>query len=91
MDVPLSTCREGSGFFIELFQFIMTKTFSEAIAETVGSIMKIHSGRSRNLHPTNFDKEIYIQYNLPERYRQRKDRSREKRIYFEEPSKIDVH
>ena len=56
---------EGCSSFINLYQFINTKTFSEAVAETVGSIMKMHTGRCRNLHETNFDKEIFIEYNSP--------------------------
>ena len=51
--------------FIELFQFVQIKTYSEAICETVGSIMTIHRGRGRNLHPVNFSKEIYLNFNLP--------------------------
>ena len=41
------------------------KTYSEAICETVGSMMKIHRGKGRNLHPVNFSKEIYLYFNLP--------------------------
>ena len=50
---------------IELFQFIQTKSYSEAICETVGSIMYIHHGHGRNIHPVNFNKEIYLRLNLP--------------------------
>ena len=51
--------------FINLYQFVQGKTYSEAICETVGSIMKIHIGRGRNLHPVNFGKEIFLRFNLP--------------------------
>ena len=27
--------------------------------------MKIHGGRGRNMHPVNFAKEIYLNFNLP--------------------------
>ena len=45
--------------FIHLFQFVQCKTFSEAICETVGSIMNIHRSRGRNLHPVNYGKELF--------------------------------
>ena len=51
--------------FIQLFQHIQIKSYSEAICETVGSVMNIHHGRGRNVHPVNFNKEIYLQVNLP--------------------------
>ena len=42
--------------FLQFFEFIHSKSYSEAICETVGSIMKIHSGKGRNLLPFNFRK-----------------------------------
>ena len=51
--------------FIRVFQSIQIKSYSEAICETVGSIMKIHGGKGRNPHPVNFAKEIYLKFNLP--------------------------
>ena len=51
--------------FIVLFQFVQVKSYSEAICETVGSLMKIHGGRGRNLHPINFSKELCLKFNLP--------------------------
>ena len=51
--------------FIDLFQFIQVKNYSEAICETVGSVMNIHHGRGRNLHPVNLNKELFLQFNLP--------------------------
>ena len=51
--------------FIELFQHIQIKSYSEAVCETVGSVMNIHHGRGRNVHPVNFNKEIFLQFNLP--------------------------
>lgn len=56
---------ESVSCFIRVFQFIQIKSYSEAICETVGSIMKIHGGKGRNLHPVNFAKEIYLNFNLP--------------------------
>jgi len=40
------------------------KTYSEAIAETVGSIMNVHQAAGRNLHPVNTNKEIFLRFNL---------------------------
>ena len=43
----------------------MNKSYSEAVCETVGSIMRIHGGKGRHLHTVNFSKQIYLNYNLP--------------------------
>ena len=51
--------------FVKLFQHTQVKSYSEAMCETVGSIMKIHGGQGRNLHPANFSKEIFLKFNLP--------------------------
>jgi len=56
--------QDFTGPFIDLFEFVQVKTFSEAICETIGSIMNIHRGRGRNLHPVNFTKEMYLRFNL---------------------------
>ena len=37
---------------------------SEAMAETVGSLMNINSGTGRQLQPVNFSVEIYLRFNL---------------------------
>ena len=50
--------------FALLFQNCQIRTCSEAMAETVGSIMKNHSGKGRFLNPENFNKEIYLEFNL---------------------------
>ena len=51
--------------FIQLFEHIQVKSYSEALCETVGSLMKIHHGRCRNVHPVNFNKELFLRFNLP--------------------------
>ena len=51
--------------FIFFFEKIQIKSNSEAIAESIGSIMKISLGRNRNLEPINFSKEIFLCVNLP--------------------------
>ena len=43
----------------------MIRTCSEAVAESVGSIMGIAMKRGRNTHPVNFEKEIKLRFNLP--------------------------
>ena len=40
--------------FIEFFQFVQIRSMSEAICETVGSIMNIQTGSGRHLQPVNF-------------------------------------
>ena len=51
--------------FIEIFQHVHLKTYSEAIAETVGSVMTLAQARFRNLEAVNFAKEIFMRFNLP--------------------------
>ena len=48
-----------------MFQRVQLKTYSEAIAETVGSIMSLAQARFRKSEPVNFAKEIYLRFNLP--------------------------
>ena len=62
--------------FVKLFQHTQVKSYSEAMCETVGSIMKIHGGQGRNLHPANFSKEIFLKFNLPLAYHEAKTDSR---------------
>ena len=50
--------------FIELFDDIMIKSYSEAIAECVGSLMNLQIGSGRNLHPVNLNKELFLRFNL---------------------------
>ena len=42
----------------------MIRSFSEAVSETVGSIMNQHSARNRYLQPLHFSTEIYLRWNL---------------------------
>ena len=56
---------ERSEIFIRMFQRVQLKTYSEAIAETVGSVMTLAQARFRNLEPVNFSKEIFLRFNLP--------------------------
>ena len=56
---------DKSEMFIEIFQHVHLKTYSEAIAETVGSVMTLAQARFRNLEAVNFAKEIFMRFNLP--------------------------
>ena len=42
----------------------MIRSCSEAICETVGSIMNQHAGKNRHLQPQYFSMEIYLRFNL---------------------------
>ena len=50
--------------FSELFENLQVRSSSEAIVETVGSIMVNNIGKGRYLNAHNFNKEIYLEYNL---------------------------
>ena len=50
--------------FVDFFQCIQIRSMSEAMAETVGSIMNINSGTGRQLQPINFSVEICLRFNL---------------------------
>ena len=56
---------DKSEMFIKIFQHVQLKTYSEAIAETVGSVMTLAQARFRNLEAVNFAKEIFMRFNLP--------------------------
>ena len=51
--------------FIRFFEFVQGKSFSEAMCESIGSIMNMATSSGRTLHPTNFAKEIFLRFNLP--------------------------
>ena len=51
--------------FQELFEFVNIRTYSEAICETIGSIMAIAVSNGRNLQSYNLDKELFIRFNMP--------------------------
>ena len=50
--------------FSKLFQNLQIRIASEAMAETVGSIMTNYCGKGRYLEPVNFSKEICLEFNL---------------------------
>ena len=56
---------EDTELFRDFFEFVQGKTFSEAICESIGTIMNMACGSGRNLHPENFAKEIFIRFNCP--------------------------
>ena len=49
--------------FIEFFEFVEIRSMSEAMAETVGSVMNINNGTGRQLQPMNFSTEICLRFN----------------------------
>ena len=51
--------------FIEFFEFVMVKSYLEAICESIGSIMNMACGSGRVLYPENYAKEIFLRFNLP--------------------------
>ena len=51
--------------FREFFEFAQGKSYSEAMCESIGSIMNMATANGRNLHPANFGKEIFLRFNLP--------------------------
>ena len=52
-------------YFQHFFENLMIRSYSEAMAETVGSIMGIGISRGRNTHPNNLEKEVKLRFNLP--------------------------
>ena len=50
--------------FIDLFQNVQIRSMSEAIAESVGSMMVSHGANGRSLQPLNFSLELYLRFNL---------------------------
>ena len=50
--------------FRELYEICMIRSMSEAMAETVGSIMNTHCGKGRYLQPAYFSMEIVLRFNL---------------------------
>ena len=56
---------EESNSFRNLYEFNNVRTYSEAMCETIGSMMSIEVPNDRNLQPFNLDKELYIRFNQP--------------------------
>ncbi|CAL4140007.1 unnamed protein product, partial [Meganyctiphanes norvegica] len=50
--------------FINLFQNLQIRTMSEAICESIGSMMVSHSGKGRHLQPVFFSQELFLRFNL---------------------------
>ena len=57
--------REEAKEFMDMFERIQIKSFSEAVCETIGSIMSIAKGKGRNCEPVHFSEEVTLCYNLP--------------------------
>ena len=50
--------------FCSLFEICMIRGMSEAMAETVGSMMNQHCGKGRYLNPHYFSMELVLRFNL---------------------------
>ena len=61
----LASVRDEMKPFVKAFEYLQIKSYSEAIAETVGSVMVMAKAKSRNCEPVNFAKEIFCRFNLP--------------------------
>lgn len=59
--------KHGKSFksFIDLYEDLQIRAMSEAMAETVGSMMGAAIARGRNPHPLNLSKELCLRFNLP--------------------------
>ena len=62
--VKTSKKSDSNKKFQQLWELVMIRSSSEAICETVGSIMGMHCGKNRFLKPENFSKEIVLRFNL---------------------------
>ncbi len=56
---------EKSTAFKDFYEHINKRSYSEAVCETIGSIMGISVANRRNLMPVYLHKEVFIRYNLP--------------------------
>ena len=52
-------------YFINFFEFLNIKSYSEAYRESVGSLMNILVNKGRNLSAGNFSKELIFAFNAP--------------------------
>ena len=50
--------------FQKLWEIVMIRSTSEAICETVGSMMNQHGGKNRHLEPQYFNMEMVLRFNL---------------------------
>ena len=51
--------------FQVIYEFVNIRTYSEAICETIDSMMAISVNNGRNLQPINQGKEVFLRFNLP--------------------------
>ena len=50
--------------FKNLWELVMIRSTSEAICETVGSIVNQHAGKNRHLEPEYFSMELVLRFSL---------------------------
>ena len=53
---------DETAVFRDLFEYVNLHTYSEALCETIGSLMLLAFSSGRGLHPPNLNKEICIRY-----------------------------
>ena len=56
---------DETAVFRDLFEYVNLHTYSEALRETIGSLMQLAFSSGRGLNPPNFNKAICIRYNAP--------------------------
>ena len=56
---------DETAVFRDLFEYVNLHTYSEALCETIGSLMLLAFSSGRGLQPPNLNKEICIRYNAP--------------------------
>ena len=57
-------CKGDHADFCHLFEMCMIRIMSEAMAETIGSMMSAHCGKGRYLNPHYFSMELVLRFNL---------------------------
>jgi hypothetical protein len=58
-------CDKTTAVFTDFYEHLNVRTYSEAMCETIGSIMGIAVANGRNLEPANLNKEVFIRFNSP--------------------------
>ena len=56
---------DWSASFRDFYEHLNIRTYSEAVCETIGSIMGIALANGRNLMPCNLNKEVFFRFNSP--------------------------
>ena len=54
---------DETSLFRDFFEYLNVRTYSEALCETIGSLMALAFATGRSLHPPNLYKEVFIRFN----------------------------